>query len=96
MDDKLKLRGRLGRFVQWPLYLSILLIFLNVLVYFVSIKGGLVFSLGMLLYVGIAALLFRRNKPKILNELIAFANQYDVLETRILDELALPYAIMDT
>lgn len=92
----MKLRGRLGRFVQWPLYLSILLIFLNVLVYFVSIKGGLVFSLGMLLYVGIAALLFRRNKPKILNELIAFANQYDVLETRILDELALPYAIMDT
>lgn len=29
------------------------------------------------------------------NELIAFANQYDSLEKRILEELALPYAIMD-
>lgn len=95
MDDKLKLRGRIGRFIQWPLYLSVLLILLNVLVYFISIKSGLVFSLGLLLYVGIAALLFKRSKPKILNELIAFANQYDALENRILDELALPYAIMD-
>ena len=85
----------MGRFVQWPLYLSILLVFLNVLVYFVSIKAGLLVSVGLLIYIGIAVILFRRNKPLILNELIAFANQYDLLERRILDELALPYAIMD-
>lgn len=95
MNDKLKLRGRMGRFVQWPLYLSILLVFLNVPVYFVSIKAGLLVSVGLLIYIGIAVILFRRNKPLILNELIAFANQYDLLERRILDELALPYAIMD-
>lgn len=95
MEDKLKLKGRMGRFVRWPLYLSILLIVLNVLVYFVNIKSGLVVSLGLLLYIGIAVMLYRKNKPRILNELIAFANQYDLLEKRILDELALPYAIMD-
>lgn len=27
--------------------------------------------------------------------MIAFANQYDVVEKRMLEELALPYAIMD-
>lgn len=95
MKDKLRLKGRMGRFVRWPLYLSILLIVLNVLVYLINIKSGLLVSLGLLLYIGIAVMLYRRNKPKILNELIAFANQYDLLERRILDELALPYAIMD-
>ena len=95
MNDKLKLKGRMGRFIQWPLYLSILLVLLNVLIYFISVKSGFVFSLGLLIYVGIAVWLFKRSKPKILNELIAFANQYDVLEKRILDDLSLPYAIMD-
>ncbi|MDO4308141.1 MAG: DHH family phosphoesterase [Eubacteriales bacterium] len=95
MDDKLKLKGRMGRFVRWPLYLSILLVFFNVLVYFISVKAGLLVSLGLLIYIGIAVGLYRRNKPQILNELIAFANQYDLLEKRILEELALPYAIMD-
>lgn len=95
MNDKLKLKGRMGRFVRWPLYLSILLLVLNVLVYFVSVKAGLLVSLGILIYIGIAVWLFRRSKPQILNELIAFANQYDQLEKQILEELALPYAIMD-
>lgn len=85
----------MGRFVRWPLYLSILLLVLNVLVYFVSVKAGLLVSLGLLVYIGIAVWLYRRSKPQILNELIAFANQYDQLEKRILEELALPYAIMD-
>ncbi len=36
------------------------------------------------------------HRPMILNDLIAFANQYESLEKRLLDDLALPYAIMDT
>ncbi len=95
MDDRLKLKGRMGRFVQWPLYLSLLLIGMNVLVYLVDVRSGLLVSVGILVYIGIAVLLFRRSKPKIMNELIAFANQYDLLEKRMLDELPLPYAIMD-
>ena len=43
-----------------------------------------------------ALLLTRFHRPLILNDLIAFANQYESLEKRLLDDLALPYAIMDT
>lgn len=84
------------RFVQWPLYLSVLLIVLNVLVYFVSIKAGLLTSLGLAAYIAVSIGLFRRYKPLILNDLIAFAKQYSFLEKKILEELALPYAVMDT
>lgn len=95
MNDKLKLKGHMKAFMRWPLILSTLLIVLNILVYCVSVKAGLVVSAGVLIYVGIAVVVLRCHKPFIVNELIAFANQYDSLEKRILEELALPYAIMD-
>lgn len=95
MNDKLKLKGHMKAFMRWPLILSALLIVLNILVYCVSVKAGLVVSAGVLIYVGIAVVLLRCHRPFIVNELIAFANQYDSLEKRILEELALPYAIMD-
>ena len=77
MNGKLNLRGRIGRFVQWPLYLSILLIIFNVLVYLADIQAGLVMSLGICLYLLVAVPLARRSKPAILNELIAFAKKLD-------------------
>ena len=95
MNDKLKLKGHMKAFMRWPLILSALLIVLNILVYCVSMKAGLVVSAGVLIYVGIAVVVLRCHRPFIVNELIAFANQYDSLEKRILEELALPYAIMD-
>ena len=51
--------------------------------------------MGILIYVGIAVVVLRCHRPFIVNGLIAFANQYDVVEKRMLEELALPYAIMD-
>lgn len=95
MNDKLKLKGHMKAFMGWPLILSALLIVLNILVYCVSVKAGLVVSAGILIYIGIAVVVLRCHRPFIVNELIAFANQYDSLEKRILEELALPYAIMD-
>ena len=95
MNDKLKLKGHMKAFMRWPLILSALLIVLNILVYCVSVKAGLVVSAGVLIYVGIAVVVLRCHRPFIVNELIAFANHYDSLEKRILEELALPYAIMD-
>lgn len=95
MNDKLKLKGPLKWYIRWPLYLSILLAVLNVLVYVVDIKAGILVTIGITVYVAICIMLLRYHKPLILNDLIAFANQYDVLEKRMLEELALPYAIMD-
>ncbi len=95
MSDKLKLKGHMKAFMRWPLILSALLIVLNLLVYCISIKAGILVSVGIIIYIGTAVLVLRCHRPFIVNELIAFANQYDTLEKRILEELALPYAIMD-
>ena len=95
MSNKLKLRGHMKAFMSWPLILCALLVVLNILVYITDVKAGIVVSVGILIYIGIAVVVLRCHKPFVVNDLIAFANQYDMLEKRILEELALPYAIMD-
>lgn len=95
MKNKLKFRGPLKNFIRWPLYLSAFLVILNLLVYMADTRAGMVMSVGVLIYVAIAAGLQRYHRPVILNDLIAFANQYDRLERRMLEELALPFGIMD-
>ena len=82
-------------FMSWPLILCALLVVLNILVYITDVKAGIVVSVGILIYIGIAVVVLRCHKPFVVYDLIAFANQYDTLEKRILEELALPYAIMD-
>lgn len=96
MNDKLKFRGSMKHYLRWPLYLTILLVVLNILVYMVSVRAGLLVTIGSVAYMGAALGIYLYHKPVILNDLIAFANQYDALEKRMLEELALPYAIMDT
>lgn len=95
MSGKLKLKGHLKHLARWPLYLSVLLIALNIVVYFVDIKAGVVVTLGNLLYIIIAVALLYYHRPLVFNDLIAFASQYEFLEKRVLEELTLPYAIMD-
>ena len=75
MSDKLKLKGHMKAFMRWPLILSVLLIVLNLLVYYISIKAGIVVSVGILIYVGIAVVVLRCHRPFIVNGLIAFAIQ---------------------
>lgn len=95
MNKKFKLRGHLKHLTRWPLYLTILLIALNVLVYMIDCKAGLVVTLGTLIYAACAVGILLYHRPQMFNDLIAFASQYEVLEKRVLEDLALPYAVMD-
>ena len=93
MSGKLKLKGHLKHLARWPLYLSVLLIALNFLVYVINIKAGVVVTMGIVLYLGTAIGLLFYHRPLMFNDLIAFASQYEFLEKRVLEELALPYAV---
>lgn len=80
MNKKLKFKGSMKRFMRWPLYLTILLVLLNVLIFTVNVKAGLLSLAGLVIYVAAALLLTHYHRPMILNDLIAFANQYESLE----------------
>lgn len=95
MNGEFKLKGHLKHLTLWPLYLTILLVVMNVLVYLVSIKAGVLVTLGIAVYFLCALGIRLYHRPQMFNDLVAFASQYEFLEKRVLEELALPYAIMD-
>lgn len=95
MNGKFKLKGHLKQLTRWPLYLTLLLAALNAVVYIIDVKAGAVVTVGTLVYLVCAAGIFFYHRPHMFNDLVAFASQYEFLEKRVLEELALPYAIMD-
>ncbi|MDO5135924.1 MAG: DHH family phosphoesterase [Eubacteriales bacterium] len=95
MNNKLKFRGPIKQYMRWPLYLTLLLILLNVLVYWTDLRSGVLVTVGILVYLAAALGVYSYHRSVILNDLIAFARQYDSMEKRVLEELALPYALMD-
>ena len=76
MNNKVKFKGPMKHFMRWPLYLSVLVVLLDLLVFIVSVKAGILVSVGTVIYIFIAVQLFRYHKPLIINDMIAFANQY--------------------
>ena len=61
----------------------------------INIKAGVVVTVGNVLYLVAAIALLFYHRPLMFNDLIAFASQYEFLEKKVLEELALPYAVMD-
>ena len=89
----MQLKGQLRMYMRWPLIMTLLLIGMDVWMYMVDKKAGLLTSLIIIIYVGIAFSLYFYNRSLILADLIQFSVQYKGIENRLLKELAIPYAI---
>ncbi len=95
MKNSVKLKGRMKSYLQSSLYLGFLLIAVDVLIYFIDIRAGLVLSCFIIFYLAIVLSLMFYNKPIIINELISFATQYGQIQRRLLRDLDLPHALLD-
>lgn len=95
MKEKLKIKGQLRSYMQWPLYLSTLLIAANVVIGAVSVKAGIILSLFTVLYIGIAVWIFTYRKKRLLYGLVEFSTEYSLMQKQLLTELELPYGIAD-
>ena len=98
MNEKKKIqyRGVFRHYIRIPLYLMIILAALNVGVYLINIEAGLLVSVGILLCLLVATIIYNFQKKSVLNDLIAFANEYSGVEKKLLDDLQIPYAVLDT
>ncbi len=96
MKEKISVRGHLRRYLRLPLYMVIFWAGINAVVYYLDLKAGLCVTAGIAVYLGIALLALRNHKPLIVNDLVAFAQQYENAEKRMLDHLASPYLVLDS
>lgn len=95
MKDKGKVRGTFKVYLQWPLFLSVLLIILTAVVGAVSVKAGIIVSAFTLVYIGIAMWLYCSRRRGILAGLIEFSTAYDQSRQSLMEEMLVPYAVSD-
>ncbi|MBR2046860.1 MAG: DHH family phosphoesterase [Agathobacter sp.] len=96
MDKKVKLKGRLGLFYNWPIILIIGLFCLNIGLYVYDIKSG-VFVTAFLVIGAIAtAVVYTLNGNYIIQEIVGFATQYSTVQKKLLNEMELPYVLLDS
>ena len=95
MKNTVKLKGRMKSYLQSSLYLGFLLAVVDVLVYMLDYRAGLVVTAFLIFYFAIVLSMMLYNKPVIMNELISFATQYGQIQRRLLRDLELPHALLD-
>ena len=95
MDKTIRLKGRLKQYINFTLYLGILLLLVNISIYLIDIRAGLALSAFVVFYFVITIWLSKRNQKVLLGELIDFATEYGQVQGTLMREFDVPYALLD-
>lgn len=95
MGQDIKLKGKLKNYTMIPLLLTILFAAMDVWMYFLEPLAGALATVFVVVYFVIVLIVYRHNKPILMNELIDFATQYGTVQKKLLNEFEIPYAMMD-
>ena len=96
MNKKIKFKGRLGVFFNWPIILTIVLVVLNVGVYMYDIKSGVFVTIFTIITSATTFGVYLWNGQYIVQEMIGFATQYSTVQKKLLNEMELPYVLLDS
>ena len=95
MKSKIKIKGKIRSMLFTGLMLGVLLMVIDVYLYFLNFKAGLYVSVFLLFYFAVTITLLVRNIPSVVYEMVSFATQYGQIQKQLLKTLDLPHAILD-
>ncbi|MBE5881981.1 MAG: DHH family phosphoesterase [Lachnospiraceae bacterium] len=95
MKQKLRLKGKLQTFVHATLLLGLLLAVVDIWIYSIDVKAGIVLSGFVVFYLVMSLILVTFKKSVLMNELVSFATQYGQIQKKLLRDLELPSALLD-
>ena len=95
MRRRVNLKGRLSRYFNAPIYLGLVLVLANILIYFVNWPSGIVLTGALVIYFIFILMLYFNNRSILMNEMVSFATEYGQIQRGLLRELDLPYGILD-
>ena len=94
-NQNIKFAGKFKIYMQWPLWLTILLLLGAVGMFTLSVKAGILMLLLTVIYACAAWLLCAGSQKDLFSELITFAAQYGQIQKKLLQTFHIPYALMD-
>ena len=95
MKKRIKLKGRIKTYIQFCLYLGLLLVIVDVAMFIMDTRAAILLTGYIVFYFAITLSLYFHNKPVIMNELISFATEYGQIQKKLLRDMDLPYALLD-
>lgn len=95
MKKKIRLKGQLKTYMLWPVWLTVLLLAATVWIVNIDIRCGIIMTGITILYFVISMVLYLKNRPGIMNELVSFATEYAQVQKQFLYNLELPYGLLD-
>lgn len=93
-NQKVRLKGQLRLYMQWPAIMAVLLVAVNIWTYKIDRRAGTLMFIFVLIYIVMTGILYLYSKSLIMKDLVEFAAQYGVVQNTLLKELAVPYAIL--
>ena len=96
MKQDIKLQGQLKFYMQWPSIMTLFLVAMNIWIFWINKKAGIVMSIFVLIYAGCVAVMYFYSKSLVLADMVEFAAQYSVVQNTLLKELSIPYAILQS
>ena len=94
-NKNIKFTGKMRVYMQWPLWMTVLLVLGTVAMFTVSPKAGLLMAIVTAVYALIAWLICAGSQKDILGDLITFAAHYGLVQKKLLKTFHIPYALMD-
>ncbi len=95
MKQKSKFKSRLRSYLYPPLYLTVLLMLLNIPIYFVDRRAGAILTGFVIIYFICIFTSYVRNRPVLVKEMINFAINYATVQNQLLDDFEVPFSILD-
>lgn len=87
--------GILKSFFMWPMFIGILLIMINILLFAINPSAGAVVTVFTIIYMIVTALMMFYLRPRIMQEMIEFSSNYSQVQRQLLYNLSVPYALLD-
>lgn len=95
MGKKLRLNSSLKVYLLWPVYLTVLLLLMNLVIYVIDKRAGYVMSGFIMVYFLLAVSTFYFKRHQIVTEMVRYAMDFAQVQKRLLKEMAIPYALLD-
>ncbi len=89
-------KGKLIPYMMWPLVLTAWWLLIDALLLLVSEKAALIGLVATVLYFAATFAMYLLRRRSILKDYVAFSMDYGDVQTKLLGDLELPYAVLDS
>ena len=95
MNKNIKFRGKLKSYMQWPVYMVVIMVCLDIPLCIHYKKSGLALVTFTAVYTILTIFFYIRSKQVVVQEMVNFATRYSSVQKKLLNEFEIPYALLD-